>query len=150
MNRHTKLAVFIMPFLAILGYVASDYYIEHQASAHRTYQLQPKGNCDALKQSAESCVLVAGTFAVNVKDTAGTTEINATFPLDSATLFVENDKGLFVEYSFSKKQADNAYYWQSKTHLRQQSLSDKKSHTLRIIAQIKGGQYISEFISVSP
>ena len=41
MNRHTKLALMVAPFLAILGYIGADFYEEDQASQEKIIQLIP-------------------------------------------------------------------------------------------------------------
>ena len=40
MNRHTKLALFVVPFLLLGGYIVSDYYIEHQAEQEKVQLLR--------------------------------------------------------------------------------------------------------------
>ncbi len=140
MNKHTKMALMVAPFLILGGYIASDFYIEDQAQKQRVFQLVPYGHCDVINQS---CILKSGEFEVNVFDEAGITKVNATFPLDTATLFLVD-----AEQNVSTHQlgmTDSPYYWQSPTALR--SLIPKKGdkYKLRLIANIKGGQYISEF-----
>jgi len=144
MNKHTKLAIFIAPVLLILGYIGSDYYMEYKAGQTKLYPLQSDGRCDLL---AQKCVLTSGELKINVYDESGTTKVNSTFPLDSATLFLVDDDGQSTAYPLSKE--DNAYYWQSPTPLRanRQSSGDRKK--MRLIVQIKGGQYFAEFFSAS-
>ncbi|MGL1957646.1 MAG: hypothetical protein OCD00_10060 [Colwellia sp.] len=140
MNRHLKVAFMVAPFLAVLGYIGADYYNENKAAKTKIIQLVPEGDCDIINQS---CVLKSGDFKVNISDKNGVTEVNSTFPLDSSTLFLV-DKGN-VPTSYPLGMQKSAYYWQSKTPLKA-LISDKgASHKLRIIAKIKGGQYIAEF-----
>ena len=40
---------------------------------------------------------------------------------------------------------DNPYYWQSPTPLRESISAQGEKYKLRVIANIKGGQYIAEF-----
>ena len=68
MNNHTKLAFMVAPVLAIGGYIASDFWIEDQASATRIYQMAPENSCDVL---AGKCVLLAEDFKLNMFDDKG-------------------------------------------------------------------------------
>ncbi len=142
MNRHTKLAIFIVPFLLIGGYIAADYYLEDQADQAKVFQLVPDGHCDVLNKK---CILKSGDFKVNISDTQGITQINSTFPLDSATLFLVHKKNQVTAYQLAM--SDSPYYWQSDTALRSLIPEQGANYKLRLIAKIKGGQYISEFYS---
>ncbi|MEW6983773.1 hypothetical protein AAD001_14060 [Colwelliaceae bacterium 6471] len=140
MNRHTKLALFVVPFLLLGGYIVSDYYIEHQAEQEKVVQLVPFGHCDVINKK---CVLKSGDFKVNVYDDEGQTTVNSTFPLDSATLFLVDSSGQASVYRLGMK--DNPYYWQNKTPLRELISGKGEKYKLRMVLTIKGGQYISEF-----
>ena len=142
MNKHTKIALFVAPVLIILGYVGSDFYIEKEASELKIYQLSAEGPCDILSQS---CVLKSGEFKINILDMEGITTINATFPLDSATLFLVDKDNNSTAYPLGM--SDNPYYWRSPTPLRANIQAIGSTQKLRLIANIKGGKYISEFIS---
>jgi len=140
MNRHLKVAFMVAPFLAILGYIGADFYDENEASKTKIVQLVPEGHCDIINQS---CVLKSGDFKVNVSDKDGETEINSTFPLDSATLFLVDKSDNMVSFPLGMQKSP--YYWRSKTNLRSLVSNKGDSYKLRLIAKIKGGQYISEF-----
>ena len=142
MNRHTKLAILVAPFLLIAGYIASDFYIDYQAKQNRVFTLSPFGHCDVINQK---CILKSGDFEVNVFDKQGLTTVNATFPLDSATLFLVNSSKDVQAYPLGM--SDSPYYWQHKTPLRSLIPNKGDKVKLRLIAKIKGGQYISEFYS---
>jgi hypothetical protein len=140
MNRHLKVAFMVAPFLAILGYIGADYYNENEASKTKIVQLVPEGHCDIINQS---CVLKSGDFKVNISDENGETEVNSTFPLDSATLFLVDESDKMTSYPLGMQKSP--YYWRSKTELRSFVSSKGQSYKLRLIAKIKGGRYISEF-----
>jgi hypothetical protein len=140
MNRHTKLALMVVPFLAIGGFIASDFWVEDQAGKSRTFQLIPDGHCDVINQQ---CVLKSGEFKINVSDVNGVTEINSTFPLDRATFFMVDRHNNATEYQLGMQ--DSPYYWQRETSLREKVSKKGEKYKLRLVAQIKGGQYISEF-----
>ncbi|XPF92556.1 hypothetical protein ACM9HF_10950 [Colwellia sp. RE-S-Sl-9] len=140
MNKHTKLALLVAPFLILGGYIASDLYIENQAEKTRVFQLEPTGNCDVINKS---CILKSGEFEVNIYDEEGITTVNSTFPLDSATLFLVSENEEVTVYPLGM--LDSAYYWKSSTALHQLVSTQGAQYKLRLIANIKGGQYISEF-----
>ncbi len=139
MNKHTKLAIFIAPILTIAGYILSDSYVENQATKKRIFTLTPQNTCDVL---AKKCILTAGDLKVNVYDENGNTTINSTFPLDAATIFLIDRHEQATSYPLKKDKS--AYYWSQHTPLRIQ-LAENNKQKIRIVAQIKGGQYISEF-----
>ncbi len=141
MNKHTKLAILIAPLLLVIGYIGSDYFIQYQSEQDKLFQLVPDGSCDIL---AQNCVLKSGEFKVNVFDKDGVTTVNTTFPLDSAILFMVEQDDKTIAYPL--KMADSPYYWNSSTPLRKRLITGEKQK-LRLIATIKGGQYISEFYS---
>lgn len=139
MNKHTKVAVLVAPLLAVLGYVASDYFIENDADEIKLITLVPESSCAVL---AGECVLISGDFKINVFDKAGITVVNSTFPLDEAVLFLVNDDNSATAYPLTQVQSN--YYWQAQTPLRDLAATSA-SYKLRLIASIKGGNYISEF-----
>lgn len=140
MNKHTKLAFMVAPFLAILGFVGADYYNENQAQQLKIVELLPEGHCDVANQN---CVLTSGEFKISVSDEAGVTEINSTFPLDSATLFLVDQSDNMTPYPLGMQKSP--YYWRNNTPLGTLVAKQGDSYKLRLIAKIKGGQYISEF-----
>jgi hypothetical protein len=140
MNKHTKLAFMVAPFLAIFGFIGADFYEESQANDNKIIQLSPEGHCDIVNKS---CVLTSGEFKVSVSDAAGVTEINSTFPLDSATLFLVDKSDKMTPYPLGMK--ESPYYWYSNTPIGKLTANKGDSYKLRLIAKIKGGQYISEF-----
>ncbi len=142
MNKHTKLAFIVAPLLLIIGYIGSDFYIEKEAEQTRIFLLETKGICDVM---AQSCVLESGEFKINVLDEDGITIINSTFPLDSVVLFLVDAEGNAKAYHLGMN--DSPYYWRSPTPLRENINGIGANQKLRLIANIKGGKYISEFVS---
>lgn len=135
-----KMAFMVAPFLAILGFVGTDYYEEAQANEKKIIQLVPEGDCDVINKS---CVLISGEYKVNIYNETGVTVVNSTFPLDSATLFLVDNNDKMTPYPLGMKK--DPYYWRSNTPLSTLIPNQGDSHKLRLIANIKGGQYISEF-----
>jgi hypothetical protein len=140
MNRHTKLAFFLAPFLIIGGYVLSDLYLEDKAKEIKLYELQTKGDCDVLNRQ---CVLSAGEFEISVFHEKGITTVNSTFPLDTATLFLVDEKDQSTPYRLGMK--DSPYYWKRETPLGTLVANQGDRYKLRLIAEIKGAKYIAEF-----
>jgi hypothetical protein len=140
MNKHVKIAIMVAPFLAILGFVGTDYYEEAQANEKKIIQLAPEGKCDVINKD---CVLISGEYKVNISHEAGVTEVNSTFPLDTATLFLVDKNDKMTPYPLGMKKSP--YYWRNNTPLGDLVANQGDSYKLRLIAQIKGGQYISEF-----
>ncbi len=130
----------VAPILAIVGFIAADYYEENEAAQNKIVQLAPEGHCDVANKS---CVLISGDFKINVSDEAGVTEVNSTFPLDSATLFLVDKSDKMTPYPLGMKKSP--YYWRSNTPLGGLLANKGDSYKLRLIAKIKGGQYIGEF-----
>lgn len=140
MNKHTKLAVLIAPFLILGGYIASDFYIEHKASKERVFLLAPQANCDVINHD---CVLTSGELEVSVYDEGGVTKLNSTFPLDTAILFLVDKQNNVSSYSLGMNKSP--YYWERSTPLRNLTKATGSAYKLRLIATIKGGKYIAEF-----
>ncbi|CAI8209260.1 MAG: Uncharacterised protein [Glaciecola sp. HTCC2999] len=145
LNRHTKIAIFVAPILVILGFAASDLWLENKAYEVRFFQMTPEsGVCDIL---ANQCVLVSGEFKISVYQENGLTTINSTFPLDTATLFLVDENDISSVFQMGMK--DSPYYWYQTTPLEVLAKSPGSRQKLRLVATVKGGQYISEFYSVT-
>jgi hypothetical protein len=140
MNKHTKMAVLIAPVLAIGAYIASDFYLAHQADQAKVIQLSIETSCDVL---ASNCVLANGEFKASVYDEQGKTTIRSTWPLDSGTLFLVDSSDQASAYPL--QMSDSPYVWFSETPLRDNITAQGDTHKMRLILKIKGGQYISEF-----
>ncbi|MBU3002071.1 hypothetical protein [Paraglaciecola arctica] len=140
MNKHTRTALMVAPILAVIGYIAADYYEEGLAEEEKVIQLLPVENCDVINQK---CILKSGDFEVNIFDKNNFTTVNSTFPLDSATLFLVDENNQSTPYPLGMIQSP--YYWHAETDLRKLIGRSGQSYTLRLIANIKGGRYISEF-----
>lgn len=130
----------VAPILAVIGYIAADYYEEGLAEEEKVIQLLPVENCDVINQK---CILKSGDFEVNIFDKNNFTTVNSTFPLDSATLFLVDENNQSTPYPLGMIQSP--YYWHAETDLRKLIGRSGQSYTLRLIANIKGGRYISEF-----
>jgi hypothetical protein len=140
MNKHTKIALFVAPVLIVLGYILSDMYVESKAYDDKVVQLSPIGTCDIINKS---CVLEADDLQVSIYDENGTTFINSTFQLTKATLFLVDQNNIVTAIELEIH--DNPFYWKNQTQLSQLVSNIGDKYKLRLIAEIKGGKYISEF-----
>ena len=140
MSKHTKLAILVAPILAVIGYIAADYYEEYQAKQSKIFQLVSDTPCDIL---AHKCVLKSGDFKVSLYDEKGITTVNSTFPLDKGTLFLVDTHDQGKAYPLGM--TDSPYYWHAKTPLRERLEKTGKTQKMRLIASIKGGKYLAEF-----
>lgn len=130
----------VAPILAVIGFIAADFYEEEKADEEKVIQLISHEECDVINQH---CILKAGDFEVNVFDKEGLTTINTTFPLDSATLFLVDKNNQPTPYPLGMIQSP--YYWHAETNLRQLVGDSGQSYKMRLVINIKGGRYISEF-----
>lgn len=145
LNRHTKIAIFVAPILMILGFALSDIWVENKAMEARFFQMQPEGgSCDIL---ANKCVLRSGEFQISVYYKDGLTTLNSTFPLDTATLFLVDKEEVATTYRMGMK--ESPYYWYQTTPIHELVKAPGSKQKVRMVATIKGGQYIAEFYSVT-
>lgn len=144
MNKHTRTAFMVAPFLVIIGFIAADYYEEDQAEKEKVILLVPFKDCDVINQQ---CILKAGDFEVNVFDKNNLTTVNSTFPLNSATIFLVDKYNNSTVYPLGMVQSP--YYWHTETNLRELIGNPGQSYKLRLVANIKGGSYISEFYTTT-
>lgn len=142
LTGHTKLALFIAPLLLLVGWVGGEIWSESQAMKKRVYTLEPEaGFCDVM---AKKCILRSGDFKVSLYIENGNTALNSTFPLDTATLFMVDEQDI-TAYQMGMK--DSPYYWYQQTDFVEKNQAQGSKQQLRLIATVKGGQYIAEFTS---
>lgn len=139
MNKNLKMAIFIAPILIILGYIASDFYINNDANTKKIFSLSTEGKCEIF---IKKCILRSGDFKINLFDKAGKTTINSTFPLNSVELFIVDNQNTMTQYNMTKVQTN--YYWNANTPLRVNNETSKQPQTIRLIIKIKGSAYIAE------
>lgn len=137
MNRHTKLALFIAPFLIIGGYIAADFYSSHKASKKKyMHQLKLEGDCIPTKTP---CVLTGGGLTLKLSEKAGQTIIESSYPLETLVISQVYDG----EDSPRQLKADvNKLNWSIET--KNYALTDS-SQTLRIATTVQNQYFISEF-----
>lgn len=142
MNRHTKIAMFVAPVLLLFGWVGGEIWVESQAMKKKFYTLKPEaGFCDVM---AKKCILNSGDFKVSLYEENGKTTLNSTFPLDTATLFLVDGEDVTA---YRMGMIDSPYYWYQVTDFASKNSEPGSKQVLRLIATVKGGQYIAEFTS---
>ena len=87
MNKHTKLAILIAPFLAIGGYVATDYYDKYKINQTRYHQITVQGDCDIEKGK---CLLKGAGLLLEYSRNGTVTHLESNFPLDTAAIAIVN------------------------------------------------------------
>ena len=133
MNKHTKLAIFLAPFLLIGGYIAADYFSTPASSS--VYALSPPaGKCFI---STKQCVLSAGDFSINIYQEENKLVVNSNFALSELLVFIVGKQD--TAYRFTME--NNAFYWKNIAALKQ--MRDKQ--IIRVIATVNENKYISEF-----
>ncbi|MEH6442419.1 MAG: hypothetical protein V7784_00855 [Oceanospirillaceae bacterium] len=144
MNKHTKIAILVAPVLAVLGFAATDMFSEYQASESRIFAMALQDDCDI---KAQKCVLESQEFLLSFSDNNGETIVNSTFPLDTATLFLVDEANKATSYPLGM--TTSPYYWRAATNLGELIGKTGSTQKLRVVANIKGGSYISEFTSTT-
>lgn len=140
MNKHLKTAFMVAPILAVIGYIVADFYKEEKAQQERIIQLELVEGCDVINHK---CILKSGDLEVNVFDKNNFTTVNSTFPLDSATIFLVDTNNIPTPYPLGMIQSP--YYWHTETNLHSLVSNSGQRYKLRLVLNIKGGRYISEF-----
>lgn len=137
MNKHTKTALIIAPFLAIGGYIAAGYYADIQINKERILALSYEGECQ-IKQS--NCMLSNGQLQVRLSQTAVSIDLATTHPIDYAVIsLVDNDN---KEKLYRLKQTTNRLNWR----LAVSPLEMRSAEKLRLLLTISKTSYLAEII----
>lgn len=139
MNKHTRLAIVLAPFLLVGGYVASDQYMEYKANEPKIFQLVAQGECEFQRGK---CILESGEMLVSISDEDGLTRVNTSFPVDSVTLSLVDGGG--AEMIYGLDMAQNPQYWEKRTDIRSSAAGNDSSEKLRVAVKMKGSIYLSE------
>lgn len=144
MNKHTKLALFVAPLLAVIGWIGSDMWLASQSPKDQFYALQAEADyCDI---TAKNCILQAGKLRLSVYLEGEKTVVNATLPLDDATLFVVDEQNV-IPYRLGI--LSTPYYWYQHTSLNERLATQGSQTTFRIIATYQSNKYAGEFVSTT-
>lgn len=141
MNTHTKMAIFIAPFLIVGGYIAADYYAQEQDKSKNLFQLSLEGQCDLTRNP---CILSNQQLTLILSDLSGVTTIESDHPVEEMILSFVNDYNKEIRY---KMKADaSQQYWQAQTEA-SSLLRESSVLKMRLISIVNNGYYFSEFYS---
>lgn len=142
MNRHTKIAIFIAPFLVVGGYIAADYFAQEQTKSKNLFALTLDGRCNLL---SSPCIVKNKQLTVTLSNKHNITKIESSRPLEKVLLsFVDKDK---KETHYQMKAAANKQHWHSET-LALPLLKQSPELKIRLIGFVNKGYYFSEFYSI--
>ncbi len=141
MNSHTKMAIFIAPFLVVGGYIAADYYKQEQAESRNLFELSIEGHCNLLKNP---CILKNEQLTLTLSNKNNITIIKSNHPLEEVILsFVDKAN---KETRYQMKPDKNNQFWQSET-LASSLLRQSPELKMRLISLVNKGYYFGEFYS---
>jgi hypothetical protein len=139
MNKHTKIAVLIAPFLAIGGYVASGYYLDSIADKEQLLKLKLEAPCNLIQSP---CKLTADHLLLELSLKDNRLSLATSHPLNQATVSILNTADNESVHRLTT--ADKGHKWQSKESVLTAS-STTKNATVRIHAVIQNLNYLHEF-----
>jgi len=139
MNRHTKVAIFIAPFLIVGGYIAADYYDKEKQKSKNLFKLKVQGQCDLSKNP---CQLTNNQLTLTLSNNDGITKVISNHSLEKITFSLVDNNHKETAYQMNYQTDSN--HWQANT-----KVSDLLEHSskikLRLIATVNKGFYFSEF-----
>lgn len=140
MNKHTRVAVILAPFLAIGGYIASGYYLDEKVREPRLLTLNQEAACD---MSTIPCVLKATGLTFQLSHQNGQTTVTSSVGMATVTIaFVKSDG---TEAAYPLTPADRKKTWTSATQYEQIRLASGLDTTIRLAATIENLTYIHQF-----
>lgn len=141
MNRHTKLALIVAPFLAIGGYGASDYYLRNKSdSKEQLLKLELAGPCNL---TSTICQLDADLISIKINHDGGETILNTSFPLDLATISFTNAQGTESVHHLVPDKF--RLTWKAQTNFSELQSASSQPMTVRVGAIYSNLKYLQEF-----
>jgi hypothetical protein len=138
MNKHFKIALLVAPFLIVLGYIVSDYYLLSKAPLEEVYQLNKKAPCDVISRA---CIFVSGPLELKLYDFAGTTKVQSNLELVQFNLLLVRQP----VQGFNLQPKKNLKNFELTTSLRQWLEETQEDFRIRIIARQQKVYFIGEF-----
>ena len=143
MNKHTKAALVVAPFLAIGEYGLMDIYQRGQEEP-RFIELVVDGiDCNI---SAKRCILSAGEFELSIYNEGEITVVNTSLAMYRVSLFVVNETGNASEAQLEMKISD-PFYWRAEMGLAEKLAQNSNGLKMRIITQVEKTSYAAEFMA---
>ncbi len=141
MNRHTKIAILIAPFLIIGGYIAADYYQQQQTKSRNIFKLSLQGSCDLTRNP---CTLTDKQLTLTISNNNNTTKIITSHALEEVIISLVDKRNTEIRYIM--KASKNQKLWQSETQI-SALLEQTPALKIRLISIINKAYYFSEFYS---
>ena len=144
MNRHKKVAIIVAPFLAIGGYVATDYYTQYKKNnTQNLFKLSVTDDCDL---ASNRCELTGGGLELKLSDTNGKTSVVSNHPLDMVTISVLN--AVSGESVYRMEMDNDQKHWVVMRDIFTDGVDSPLPLTMRISAVVENTFFISEFKAV--
>ncbi len=140
MNRHTKTAIMVAPFLAIGGYIATDYYDQYKTDQKRYHNITIQGECDV---ASGPCTLEGAGLILEYTINDQMTNLESNYPLTTAAIGM---KGIAEDKPYNLTPSGDQKNWQINTSSYTDS-SLSSSAVIRLIVTAKGHSFFSEFSS---
>ena len=138
MNKHNKLAIIIAPFLAIGGYIATDYYDTYQVNKKRFHNITVEGQCNI---DTGPCLLKGAGLILEFSKNGGLTNLEANYPLTTAAIgMMGSDEPTNLVPDASKKN------WSVNTSTYMKSVKSD-GNAIRVLVSAKDHFFFSEFSS---
>ena len=140
MNRHTKLALVIAPFLAIGGYGATDYYMRNKTHEEQLLKLNLEQDCNL---TTRPCTLTADQISIELQHRGNETLLVTTFPLDLATIsFVDANGNESIHHMIPD---EFRLRWRVETNFADIQSASNQPVTVRLGAIYDNLKYLQEF-----
>ena len=141
MNSHSKMAIFLAPFLVVGGYIAADYYAQEQVKSRNLFELSLEGHCNLAKNS---CILKNKQLILTLSNKNDITIIESNHPLEEVILSIVDKDNKETRYQMQSNK--NRQFWQSETQV-SSLLKQSPELKMRLISTVNKGYYFSEFYS---
>ena len=141
MNRQTKLAIVIAPFLAIGGYIATGYFLKgEEQDDEQLLKLQLNEACNL---STVPCKLSAEGLSLELSDNNGTTRLVSSYPLERVMISFLDQAG--TESLHQLKPDRQHLSWEATTDFPRIQSATPGPVTVRISAGLYNLIYLHEF-----
>ena len=141
MNKHTKVALIVAPFLLIGGYGLMDLYLK-ETEEPRFIELEVDGSdCNI---TANRCILSSGNYELSIYIEDNATVVNTNLAMYRVSLFTLDNEGTPTEYPMGMNVKD-PFYWRVEMGLAETLAQSPNGLTMRIVTQVENTSYAKEF-----
>lgn len=145
MNKHAKVAIISAPFLAIGGFVATEYYVQYKHSGPKLYKLSINNGCNF---ATNKCELMGAGLTLKLSDTNSKIRVVSNYPLDMVTISILNEKT--EELIYRMENESDRQHWMVVRDNASDNPHLSSPLTMRISAVVGNAFYISEFKAIYP